>query len=370
MIRQLPSGRYQVRYSATLGGKRKHFRFTATTKREAEAELRRRLTKLEEDGWIEPSKLTLEAFSRRWLDHQRDRVRESTWRKHEVNWRRHILPVLGSMKLRDLRRATCVDFEAKLAATALAPQSRKHVHDTLRWALAAAVDWELLPRNPMANIAAPKVPRSERGALTLEQYRALSALTPETPHGLMLQVLVDTGLRIGELLGLRWRDYDADRGELTVAQQRQRFTGRTVFSAPKTERSRRTVVLPASLVAWLRRHRAEQNAARLEAGPYWEDNDLVFANGLGRAWHYIVPRRAWLKVRAALGLPEGMTLHDLRHSHATLGLVMGETIGVVSERLGHSDKAYTWKRYGHVLPGAQRDLARKFDQLKEAAEAH
>lgn len=171
-----------------------------------------------------------------------------------------------------------------------------------------------------------------------------------------------TGLRQGDLLGLRWKEVDLDASVLSVGQTCQWLTGKGfTFGEPKSRKSLQAVTLPGSAVEALRHHRATQLEERLAAGPAYVDRDLVFADPVGRPTHISTLRKYWLAHTAAIGL-SGLRFHDLRHTHASLLLQQGVHAKVVSERLGHATTANTMDTYSHVAPGLQVDAARRFDE--------
>ncbi len=170
-------------------------------------------------------------------------------------------------------------------------------------------------------------------------------------------LLVTTGMRRGEALGLRWRDLDLDGGELRIVQTLTTVNWKPVFSTPKTKRSRRIVYLDPDTVRVLRAHRKKQRVDMLAGGPAWDrEPGLVFCDELGGLLHpEEVTRWFGAKIRE-LGLPP-VRLHDLRHTYATLALKSGVHPKIVSERLGHATIAVTLDLYSHVTPALGREAA-------------
>jgi integrase len=174
---------------------------------------------------------------------------------------------------------------------------------------------------------------------------------------------ITTGMRQGELLGLKWRDVDLEGNGLHVRATLQKIEEGFIFTPPKTLRSRRRVALTATAVESVKRHRAQQARERLALGPAWQDHDLVFPDATGGPMegryllrHYFRPllRRA--------GLPP-IRFHDLQHTTATLLLAQGIHPKVVSEMLGHTTIGITLDTYSHVLPEMQREAATALDRL-------
>jgi integrase len=175
-------------------------------------------------------------------------------------------------------------------------------------------------------------------------------------------IAISTGMRRGEILGLRWGDLS---GDLTVAHVRRSLqaTGEAlVFEEPKTNRSRRSVALPAFLAPYLERQRTDQSRRKTEQADGWVDSDLVIDAGDGSPVNPDSMSSAWRFLVIRSGLPH-VRFHDLRHAHATLMLCQGVHPKVVSERLGHATVGITLDIYSHVIPGMQAEAARAFDDL-------
>jgi integrase len=159
-----------------------------------------------------------------------------------------------------------------------------------------------------------------------------------------------------EMLGLRWVDVDLDRGRVAVRQTLVIAGRQVVISEPKTSRSRRSIALDPRSVAALRSWRAAQAAERLAWGAGWTDSGLVFTREDGTPIHpeWLSDAFEW-RIKTA-GLPR-IRLHDLRHTHASLGLAAGVPIKVMSERLGHTSSSFTADAYQHVTPGLEEEAA-------------
>ena len=188
------------------------------------------------------------------------------------------------------------------------------------------------------------------------------AMADDSPYLTVFLLALYTGMRRSEMLGLRWQDVDLDSVALFVTQGLHRVIGGgLVVTQPKTPQSRRRIALSQDIVTLLRSHRARQAAARLEAGPAWQDGGWVFARRDGRPIDPNDVTRAFTRIARAAGL-HGVRFHDLRHTHATLMLMHGVHPKVVSERLGHSTITITLDTYSHVLPGLQEAAAQAFEE--------
>ena len=229
-------------------------------------------------------------------------------------------------------------------------------------ALAQAVRWGLIARNPAAAIDRPRAGRSETviRALSADEVAALLAAARETWLYEVILLAVATGLRRGELLALRWSDLDLESGLLSVNRAIEETGAGIGFKAPKTARSRRTLPLPQIAVEALRLHRCAQAERRLTLGPAYFDADLVFATPEGKPWFPSNFDRAWRTFKRAHGFT--FRFHDLRHTHASLLLALGVHPKIVQERLGHASVTMTMDVYSHLLPGVQEAAVAKFEE--------
>jgi integrase len=170
-------------------------------------------------------------------------------------------------------------------------------------------------------------------------------------------------MRHGELCALRWKDINFEEGILQVRHTVSLITGHGyVETDPKSDKSKRKILLPSFVTDLLKQHRARYLETRLKAGSNWQEHDLVFPNVFGGFLHPNHLRSKFYKVLEEAGLPR-MHIHDLRHSAATILLSMGVSIKVIQELLGHSQISITMDIYSHVLPSMQEDMRDKWDDL-------
>jgi integrase len=293
----------------------------------------------------------------RWLvDSVRDTVRPTTYERYEQIVRTHIRPVLGSAKLKDITPAHARGLYREKLEAGLSPRTVQYIHVTLHKALKQAVQDGLIPRNATEAVKAPQVRREEMHPLSVGQTRALLEAAREERLEALYVLAVHTGLRQGELLGLKWEDADFEAGTLQVRRSLATAKGGPVLAAPKTRGSRRTVKLTRGAVEALRGHLQRQLEEIDRAGSLWRENGLVFASETGEPLdrRYLTSRRFKALLRRA-GLPD-IRFHDLRHTCATLLLSKNVNPKIVSEMLGHASIAITLDTYSHVLPN-MRDQA-------------
>ena len=368
-IRERSPGKFaivlDVRDPATGKNRRRWHSFRGS-KRDAQIECARLVTALKGGTYIDPNKTTLAAFFARWLDHIRSRVSPRTFERYSEIVNKNILPSLGGTMLARLRPAQISETYAAALANGrrdgkggLSPATVLYMHRILKHALADAVRWELLLRNPAAAVDPPKV---ERGSLTtydmaqtaelLEALRGSRLFAP-----VMIGVLC--GLRRGEICALRWRHVDLAGAALAVVESAEQTKAGVRYKPPKSGRGR-SVALSATVVGELRAHRLRQAEELLRAGIRQSDDTFVYAREDGEPLQPRSLSQMWRLARATLPLP-GIRLHDLRHGHATHLLAAGVHPKIASERLGHSRVGITLDLYSHVLPGMQEDAAARVD---------
>jgi integrase len=228
--------------------------------------------------------------------------------------------------------------------------------------LVDAVRWGRLPTNPADRADPPKPRQAEMKVWSIDQLRRFLDHVADDRLFAAWMLMATTGMRRGEVVGLRWVDVDLELGPLAIVQTHVLVNREVLVSEPKTAKGRRTVALDATTVTALRQHRKYQLEERLALGEAWEDSGLVFTHQNGWA---INPRlfSSWFTQRAtAAGLPH-IRLHDLRHSYATAALAAGVPTKIVSERLGHANIAITLDTYSHVLPNMQEEAAEQIARL-------
>ncbi len=319
----------------------------------------------ERDGGFafDAENLTLAGYLNRWLEASiRGSVSKSTFERYEQLSRVHIAPMIGKVELKKLTPAHVQGLYRAKLEEGLAERTVRYIHATLRKALSQAVKWQLVPRNVADAATAPRPRKREMMAFDREQARTfLDAARGDRFEALYI-LAVATGMRQGELLGLKWADLDLKKGTLSVRRSLRVDKDGAHFTEGKRDRSRRRIELGAGTVGALRAHRKRQLEERVRYADLWEDHDLVFCQKDGRPVRRWNLEREFYKLLKHAGLPK-ITFHGLRHTCASLMLLNNTPAKVVSEMLGHADVAFTLKVYSHVLPGMQRSAADGMDEM-------
>lgn len=359
-IYQRGDGRWAA--SISVGNlKRKHF--LGHSRAEVAAKLAGALKSHGEGMPVRFERQRLDAYIDGWLTTMKASLKPRTWNRYEQLIRLHAIPPLGRQPLEKITPQMVQRFYGEMQASGSSPGTVRQLHAILHKAFKQAVLWSLVPRNVIDAVVAPKPRRQEMRTLTPEQSRLLLAAAEGDRYEALFVLALTTGMRQGELLGLRWQDVQLEQGTLRIQSSLQRTKEGFVLSEPKTKRSRRQVNLTEAAKAALRRHRIDQAARRLLVGPAWQDWNLVFTNEVGgpmEASHLL--RHCFYPLLTKAKLP-AIRFHDLRHTAATLLLGQGIHPKIVSEMLGHSNIYITLDLYSHVTPTMQQQAAAAMDLL-------
>jgi integrase len=344
----------------SLGNKKRRW-FYGKTRREVQDKLKRALLEQQQGKLLPVSRRTVGAYLAEWLEQVRPTIRRRTHDSYALNVRR-LDPHIGKVRLDALSAADIRKAYAALE-NSLSARSIEQAHTVLHTALRQAVLDGVLDKNPSDAVSSPRPERREMKTLTPGQVQSLMTSTANDRLHALWALLVTTGLRSGEAVGLKWEDVDLDEGSLTVRRSIQRQVGIGLVEVPpKTKRSSRRVHLADGTVRKLREHRIRQKAEFLSSGRPWNDHCFVFVNGVGGM---LDTGNVWESFQRRLrraGLPI-VRVHDLRHTAASYLLGQGENIKVVQEMLGHSTVTTTIDIYGHTLPGMHKAAAGRMDAM-------
>jgi integrase len=357
-----PDGR---RHQLSRGGFR--------TRKEAERAYAEARDEIRRGNFVMPAKTTVATFLvGEWLPAIRASIRPSTHDHYSKMVDGYVVPRIGSRQLGALTPGQLNTLYADLLvdgrrlsgsrSPGLSPKTVRHVHTLLHKAFSDAVRWGSLSRNP-ADRAEPPRPRTpEMKVWDVAQLRGFLSHVQADRLGPVWLLMATTGMRRGEVVGLRWSDVDLDGARISIVQTHVLVNRRVIVSEPKTLKGRRSVALDPATVGALRQLRRRQLEERLAQGEFWTDTGLVAIHEDGTP---INPRlfSSWFAQHArAAGLPP-IRLHDLRHSYATAALAAGIPAKIVSERLGHANISITLDTYSHVLPNMQEKAAEQVAQL-------
>ena len=350
--------------------RRQAFKSGFRTRRDAEAWFTQKAEELRQGIAPPDERMTVEQYLKQWLESISDSVSASALHAYRNHVELHIIPALGKVRLTELRAQHIERAKAQWRSSDLKRRKGKvgklsartthHIFCTLRDALNRAKRQRMIAINPCDLVDPPKVERKEMKHLNAQDSVALLRALGDSDIGAAITVSLGAGVRRGELLALRWGDIDLDAGVLSVQNALERDGGITRLKPPKTESSRRTIILPRFVVDRLRRHRIEQaqrfpaNVAILQT-----PETLVFERN-GKSWVPNTFTTAFMRALRDAGVKR-VRLHDLRHSYASLLLESGVDLKTVSMALGHSSVATTANIYAHVTHSLKRDAADRLD---------
>jgi integrase len=360
-IYQRKDGRWVA--SITLEN-RKRKQFYGKTRKEVQEKLRVALNEQRLGTLATGPQQTLKQYLEYWLeDVHKPAIRLSSYMQYRGILDKHIFPLLGHIQVQKLTPQQVQSFYARKEKEGLALGTIRTIHAVLHNALSHAVSINLVSRNVSDVVNPPRLVKHERHPLTIEQAQKLLQHVQGYSLEGLITVALATGMRRGELLGLRWQDIHFDTKSLQIQRtiSRQRKKG-IVESEPKTSRGRRNIILPPFAIEALKEHRTRQLEVRLKVGSAWEESNFVFCNGHGG---FLEPSQLHMMFRNLLkeaDLPQ-IRFHDLRHSAATIMLTMGVHPKVVQELLGHSSISLTLDTYSHVLPSMQQEAMDKLNGL-------
>jgi integrase len=347
----------------TADGRRRYV--SAKTKTEARRVLRQAMADADGGFIFDADNLKVGEYLDRWLsDSVSDTVKATTFERYEQITRLHLKPTLGRVKLKALTPAHVRSVYWQKLEEGSSARTVRYVHTTLHKAPKQAVMDGLIPRNATEAVRPPQPSREEMHPLTPEQAKLLLQVAHETGDRLeALYVLaIHTGLRQGELLGLKWDDVDLEDGSLQVRRTLTITKNGPVFTFPKTASSRRSVKLNSKATEALRSHLERQLGEIDKIGSLWCENGLIFASETGEPLNrHNLTRRSFKPLLKRAELPE-IRFHDLRHTCATLLLTRNVNPKIVSEMLGHSSIAITLDTYSHVLPNMRDQAAAAMEE--------
>ena len=379
-IRKRADGRWEGIYSAGYDqqtGKLIRKSIYGKNQKEVRQKLSKVTTEIDEGLYLEPAKMTLSDWMDLWYKEYTFDKKYSTLKGYKAQINKHIRPGIGKYNLSQLNPMILQRFfnhlsEPNEKGKVLSPKSIKNVYIILSGILEQAVENEMISKNPCKKVKLPKVYNKQITPLTDKQVKDfLEIIATDKIYGTILRVIVFTGLRLGEAMGLTWDCVDFEKGALNINKQLQRRPqkdGGSTLTSVKSGKPR--ILKPAPFVMQLLKIRyTEQIMQKQRSEDLWlawsneeeHKKALVFTNLQGG---YLIPKRVYLHFKSAavaIGAPDAR-VHDLRHTYAVLSLQNGDDIKTVQENLGHASAAFTLDVYGHVSDRMKKESANRMEE--------
>ncbi len=332
-----------------------------STKKIAQEACAKMISELSKGIYIDAKDMLFKHLVEEWLDLSKVRVRDTTFKNYFRAANIRIIPALGQMKINELNHVAIQKYINELIEENLTPRYIEYLFTIINGAVEHAVKTERLIKNPLQYVEVPRPRRKNHVTWSIDEVnRFLNFAKFDNPiYYITLKIAIHTGMRRGEVLGLRWKDVDLKEQKISVTQSLVYDEEGFRFSDLKTNSSKRLISIDDDLTSELKRYKVQQNHFKLSLGVEYHDQDLVCCREDGKP---IYPRTLAMHFDSTIkksGVPK-IRLHDLRHTHATILLKLGENPKVVSERLGHSNVKMTLDTYSHVTPDMQKSTADKF----------
>ena len=336
-----------------ITGKRDQRWFSGFDKREdAERAMIDKIKEINDGVYVEETNETLAEFMTNWLTNKKNQVRPGTWKSYAWLINTHLIPHLGKVKISQLKPRHLNDLYNQKLLNTISANSIKKLHGLVKDALDEGIGFGDISRNVANTVTPPRVRKVKFEVWNEVQLKLFLEAAKSSRFYVVFELAASTGMRIGEILGLRWRDVDLEAGQASIRQAYTKAHSGYEFHEPKTSSGERSVALFPDTVKLLLEHKESQEVEKEKNKAFYNDHGLVIQTHIGTP---VSPRnlsREYYKILSKMDIPK-IRFHDLRHTHATLLLKRGVHAKIVQERLGHSSITITLDTYSHVLPGLQ-----------------
>ncbi|MDF2892066.1 MAG: hypothetical protein K0R80_2433 [Clostridia bacterium] len=348
---------------------------------------------IEKGIYLDAGKITFEDFITKWLkEYAEVSLAPKTLARYKEILDSRVIPALGHLKLNKIQPTHLTEFYNNLRESGIRKDGKEgglsertilHHHRIISTILTAAVQWQFILNNPAERLKPPKVEKKETKHFDEEQIQYIFELLEQEPikYKTMIHLAVFGGMRMGELSGLEWQDFDSQKQMLTIRQSSQYIPGKGIFTkSPKNESSKRLISLPKSIVSLLNEYKLWQNGEKATMDDLWVDSKRIFTKNDGTPIFPDTPSRWFTKfikrhnknIMKSKDMAEqdkgnfllpNVSFHGLRHTNATLLISQGVDVTTVSKRLGHARTSTTTDIYAHSLRKSDLEAANKLDSL-------
>ena len=372
-IRKTENGKYEVFVDLAPRGSKKRKQKSKTFKKKSEAKKWAATIESERSNTELPYEIkdqTVAEYFEDWMENYVGRfLSETTYKGYRTIVERHIKPDLGHIKLKELNAVQIqvyenrkLDFGRINGEGGLSPTTVLQHHHVLSKGLNSAIKKKFIKRNPCKGVEAPRAERPEILYMTKAQVKKFLNFAKEKGiwYYTYMYLAIDTGMRRGAMMGLKWRDVYFNEGFLIARRSYIRGKDNTPkFINSLKRQSSRKITIDEKAKMILKKLKEHQEELKRNEEINYEDNDLIFAKENGKPFSPDVPTDRFKRLVRELGMGE-LKLHDLRHTYATLALEAGVPVKVISERLGHANVSTTLDKYSHLTVNFQREAQKSF----------
>lgn len=356
---------YVLTYGKKANGKPMQYKKRGfKTKKEAKKSLLELEQSLITGSYIKPNKILFgDYLINDWLEDKQTKVKKQTLKTYRWIVEKHIVPSLGSFELNQITPRIIQKLYNRLTKESiLSDENIQKVHTLIKDSLNKAERWGLISKNPASLVDRPKAEKKEIKVWNLQEVQTfLRYAKVYNRYYIAFLLALTTGMRQGEILGLRWKDIDFDQGCLRITQTLS-SDGKELLPYTKTKAGIRSVDLPKETLEQLLNQNNMIEQEKFGQGDQYMDFDLVVCTSSGTPTNKSNIHRTFNAIIKKANLPR-IRFHDMRHTHATLLLLQGVNPKIVSERLGHADVRITLDTYSHLLPSMQKETARNFGKM-------
>jgi len=370
--RKTKSGKWEVEVSLGLNpanGRRKYKSKRFKRKKDAKDWAAKQEINKNMGIIIDAGDYTVEKYLNEWIDDHKSNISPTTYDGYNMIIKKHLNLILGKIKLNNLKPIHIKNyFKSKRKSGradgkkgGLSQKTLLQHYRVLSKALKEAVKMELLKRNPAQAVSSPKPKKKIIQAMNEKEINKLLKTAKNENEWTynFIYLAVKTGMRRGELLGLRWKDINFKEKRLNIKNTLVTTKNGTIFKEPKTNASIRPIEISDDVISVLKSIQKNQNKRKIYLGTnYCKEYNLVFCKDNGEKYYPDTPTRRFKRIAKKVNLGQ-YHLHTLRHTHATLLLKAGVHPKIVQERLGHSSITQTLDTYSHVIPSMQREAIEK-----------